>query len=104
MIQDFTLLSDGAVFELLVRLSLGALASFFAIISWTRTRNLYWVCVIAGILSTYAATLYRALRSFGLFAGPQILVLGAPLGTLISDNLSVLFFLSACILYIRSNK
>lgn len=89
---------------LLVQFVLGGIASFFAILSWTYTRNLYWLLAIAGILSIYAGILYRALLLFGLIAGPELLVLGAPLGTLISDNLSILFFIAACIAYIRSNR
>jgi hypothetical protein len=101
---NFTLLSDSLVFELVVRLVLGALASFFAIVSWTRTRSLAWIFVIAGILANYAGTLYHALRSFGLFTGPEILILGAPLGVLVSDNLSTLCFIFACWFYIRTRR
>lgn len=104
MTSTLSVLSDGAVFELLVRLVLGAVAAFVAIISWTKTRHVYWFFVIAGILASYAGTLYRALRSFGLFAGPEILVFGSPLGVLVSDNLSMLCFLLAGIAYIRANK
>lgn len=104
MTSLFPLLSDALVFALLVRLVLGAFASFFAILTWTRTRNISWMLVIAGILASYAGTLYQALRSFGLFAGPEILLLGAPLGTLISDNLSIFCFIFACIVYIRTHK
>lgn len=98
------LLEDSAVFELLIRLALGAVASFFAIISWTRTRSLYWVFVIAGILAMYAGTLYRALLTFGFFSGSRFLVGGLPLASVISDNLSIICFIFACIFYIRSYK
>lgn len=104
MNESTALLSDGVIVELTIRLVLGAVASFFAIVSWSRTRNLYWFFVIAGILASYAGTLYRALRSFGLFSGPEILIFSAPLGILVSDNLSILCFIVASILYIRSNK
>jgi hypothetical protein len=101
---SFAFLSDGAVFELLIRSILGAVASFIAIISWTKTRHLYWFFVIAGILASYAGTLYRSFRSFGLFFGPEILVFGSPLGILVSDNLSMICFLVAGIAYIRANR
>lgn len=100
----FPFLSDGLVFELLVRLALGAIASFVAIVSWTRTRSVSWMFVIAGILSSYAGTLYRALRVFGLFSLTEIFILGAPLGILLSDNLSIVCFIIACIFYIRSHR
>lgn len=97
-------LSNPEITALLIQFVLGGIASFFAILSWTYTRNLYWLFTIAGILSIYAGILYRALLLFGLIAGPQLLVLGTPLGTLISDNLSTLFFITASIAYIRSNR
>ena len=98
------LFSDTVIFELLVRLVLGAIASFFAILSWTKTRNLYWILIIAGILASYAGTLYHALRTFGLFTGPELLILSTPLGILISDNLSMIFFTIACVFYFRAHK
>lgn len=94
--------SDGAAFELLVRLALGAVASFLAIVVWSKTRDLAWICVVAGILASYAGTLYRALRLFGLFSGPEILIYGASVGSLVSDNLSGVFFIVAFIVFIRS--
>ena len=95
------ILSDGMVFDLLFRLVLGAIASFLAIISWTKTRSLAWMMVIAGILASYAGTLYQALRLFGLFSGPEILFFGASLGSLVSENLPVVCYIVAFILFLR---
>lgn len=99
-----SVLSEGTAVELIVRLSLGALASTLAIVSWTRTRTLDWFFVIAGILASYAGSLYRALRAFGLFPGGDLLVGGASLALMLSDNLSILFFSLACFFYLRSQK
>lgn len=96
-------LADGVVFSLLVRLVLGAIASALAILAWTRTRNLSWILVIAGILAAYAGTLYNALRIFGFLSGSEILIYGAPLGSLISDNLSILFFIAAFVFFLRKS-
>lgn len=104
MSDSVVLFSDTIVFELIVRLVLGAIAAFFAIISWTRARSLQWVFVIIGILASYAGTLYRALKLFGFFSGPELLINATPLGILISDNLSMLCFTIACILYIRAHR
>lgn len=104
MSDIFPFLSDGKVIELLIRLVLGAIASFFAIASWPRTRSVSWMFIIAGILASYAGILYQALRAFGLFSGPVFLIYGASLGSLISDNVSILCFICACIVYIRLHK
>lgn len=96
-------LADGIVFSLLVRLVLGAIASALAILAWTRTRSLSWILIIAGILAGYAGTLYSALRVFGFLSGSEILIYGAPLGSLISDNLSILFFILAFVFFLRKS-
>jgi hypothetical protein len=98
------LLTDGVVFELLIRLALGAVASFLAIICWTRTRTASWMCVIIGILSGYVGTLYQTLRAFGLFATPELTVFGASLGNIISVNLPLVFFIFACFLFITEKR
>lgn len=95
---------DGAVFELLVRLTLGAITSFLAILCWTRTRNLSWMFVIAGVLASYAGTLYRSLRFFGLFPGAEIRFFGTSLALLVSENLPIVLFAGAFIAFLRSER
>ncbi len=97
-------LSDGAVAELLVRIVLGAVASFLAIVSWTRTRSLAWMLVIVGILASYVGTLYRALRAFGLFSGPEIAFFGTSLGILVSENLPLLCFIAALAAFLKTES
>lgn len=97
-------IADGTAIELIVRLGLGALACVLAIISWTRTRTLDWFFVIAAVLAFYAATLYRSLKAFGLFPNGDLLVAGASVGILLSDNLPILFLAFACFFYIRARK
>jgi hypothetical protein len=97
-------LSDGAVAELLVRIVLGAVASFLAIVCWTRTRSLAWMLVIVGILASYVGTLYRALRAFGLFAGPEIAFFGTSLGVLVSENLPLLCFIAALFAFLKTES
>lgn len=97
-------LTDGAVFELLVRLVIGSIASFLAIVAWTRTRSLAWMFVIAGVLAAYAGTLYRTLRAFGLFSGPEISFFGTSLAFLVSENLPSIFFIAALICFIRAER
>lgn len=101
-VQD--LLGEPAVFGLLVRLTLGAIASFLAILSWTRARSVAWMFVIVGVLSGYAGILYSALRVFGLFSGPEILIFGISLGVLVSENVPVLLFIFAFIFFMRNDR
>ncbi len=98
------LIADGTAIELIVRLALGALACVLAIVSWTRTRTLDWFFVIAAILASYAGTLYRALKAFGLFPKGDLLVYGASLGIILSDNFPILLLAFACFFYVRNRK
>lgn len=98
------LLSEPKVLALVIQFALGGLASFVAILSWSWTRNLYWLFVIAGILSLYAKVLYQVLIFFGLVSGPVVLVFGLSLGDLLSDNLASVFFILACLAYIKTNR
>ena len=97
-------LTDGAVAELLVRIALGAVASFLAIVCWTRTRSPAWIFVISGVLASYIGTLYRALRAFGLLTGPEVAFFGTSLGILISENLPLVCFIAAFIAFLRIER
>ena len=54
-----------AVF-ILSRLILGAIASFLAILLWSRTRDLAWMLVIIGAIAAYVETIYTILNLFGI--------------------------------------
>lgn len=95
---------DPAVFALLVKVVLGALASFLAIIAWTRAGSAAWVFIVASVLAHYAGVLYAALRLFGLLAGPELLVAGYPIGSLISENLSIVLVVAALVSFLRSGR
>lgn len=99
-----TLFSNPDILLLLVQIALGGIASFFAILSWSYTRHSSWLFAVLGILSIYASILYKALRFFGLLPTKDLLLLGAPLSTLLSENIPILLFIIASIIYIRENR
>lgn len=51
------------------RLVLGALATFLAIMLWSRTRDTAWMLVIVGIVTSYAESIYSIMRLFGMDIG-----------------------------------
>jgi hypothetical protein len=99
-----SLFADGSAFLLTLKLIAGAGASFFAIMSWSRTRSLSWTFVILGILSLYAGTLYQTLIAFGLLTGRAFVISGVGLGTIVSEILPLLFFSIAALLRILSRR
>ena len=66
----------------LVRLCVGAVGTFFAILLWARTRDVAWVLVVTGVLLSYAAIIIDTLARFELLAWESQIVLGIPAGQL----------------------
>ncbi len=97
-------LTDGLAIEFLVRLVLSSLASFLAIILWTRTRDPARMLMNLGTLASYVGVLYRVLRAFGFFSGSELRVFGASLPILVSDNLPVLCFIVAFFVFLRRDR
>jgi hypothetical protein len=52
--------------SLLMRLFLGAIGTFFAILVWSKTRNPAWVFIILGIIFQYVIIVFETLENFGI--------------------------------------
>jgi hypothetical protein len=84
----------GQAIYILSRLSLGALASFFAIMLWSKTRDLAWMLMVIGTLTAYVETVYSILSLFGI--GHRLLVIGSvPLLSILLPCLPTIFFIIA---------
>ncbi|MFQ3619674.1 MAG: hypothetical protein SNJ78_01900 [Spirochaetales bacterium] len=68
-----------SMWMLLSRLIVGAGATFFAILLWSKTRELGWIMVIVGILLGYVEVIYTALKQFGVVSPTLGVVQGIPL-------------------------
>lgn len=79
----------------LTKLVLGAIATFFAILVWSRTREAAWVLFAAGVIAAYAGIVYSALRVFGIVPEDALLVRSIPIAELIAQNLPTLLFIAA---------
>ena len=62
-------MDSGQVVFILCRLVLGAMASFLAIMLWSRTRDAAWILVIVGTILTYVESVYSVLRLLGIDGG-----------------------------------
>ena len=63
----------GQTVYILSRLILGALASFLAIMLWTRTRDLAWMLIIIGAIATYVETIYSIVSLFGIVGSMPVM-------------------------------
>lgn len=62
----------------LIRLGLGALATFLAILFWSKTRDGAWMMVIMAVIITYAEIVFSTLQRFGILAGDGFQLFGMP--------------------------
>jgi hypothetical protein len=85
----------GEILYISSRLILGALAAFFAIMLWSKTRDVAWMLMVIGAIAAYAEIVYSILGMFGITQGSSFLVGSIPLATLVLSNLPTGFFIAA---------
>jgi LytS/YehU family sensor histidine kinase len=77
------------------RLFLGALASFFAIMVWSKTRDAAWMLMVMGTLAAYIESVYLILDMFGI-SGDKIPLIGTiSLPLILLSSLCNIFFIAA---------
>ena len=93
-------MDSGQVIFILSRLILGALASFFAIMLWSRTRDIAWMLMVIGTIAAYVETVYSILKLFGFEAG-NILVIGSvPFMSILLPCLPTVFFTATLVVMV----
>jgi len=88
-------MDSGQVIYIFSRLGLGAMASFFAIMLWSKTRDIAWMLMVIGTIAAYVEIVYSILNIFGI-SGGNILVIGSvPLMSILLPSLPTIFFIAA---------
>jgi hypothetical protein len=99
-------MDTGNLVYILIRLILGALASFFAIMLWSKTRDPAWMLMVTGTIAGYGGIVYSTLGVLGITGGavfpaeipfPQGSI---PAAALILVNLPACCFIAACLVMI----
>ena len=85
----------GQEIYILSRLILGALASFFAIMLWSRTRDVAWMFMVIGTIASYVETVYSILKLFGINGGDVLVIGSVPLISIVLPSLPTVFFIAA---------
>jgi hypothetical protein len=93
-------MDTGEVIYISSRLVLGALASFFAIMLWSKIRDAAWMLMVIGAIAAYAETVYSILEMFGIAGTAAISIGSIPLASLVFPNLPTLFFLAAFVIMV----
>lgn len=87
----------GEVVYITSRLTLGAAAAFFAIMVWSKVRDLPWMLMVMGVVAVYLEAVYSILELFGIF-GQAAAIGSVPVASILLHNLPVGFFLAAFVI------
>ena len=89
---------------LLSRLATGAIATFFAILLWSQTRDVSWVLVIIGTLVSYVEIVFTTLETFGVVSADLFEFSGFPVLEMVLINLPLVFLTLAFISMIARKR
>jgi hypothetical protein len=93
--SDTKNMDSGQILFVTSRLILGALASFFAIMLWSKTRDTAWMLVVIGTIAGYVDIVYSILDLFGITRGDNLLIGSVPAAAIILPSLRISFFIAA---------
>jgi hypothetical protein len=95
----------GEIIFISSRLFLGAVAAFFAIMLWSKTRDVAWMLMVIGMIAAYVETVYSILELFGITASAAANIGSVPITSILLPNLPVVFFIIAfVVMVIRSYR
>jgi hypothetical protein len=85
----------GQIIFIISRLVLGALASFFAIMLWSKTRDIAWMLMVIGTIAAYIETVYSIMDMFGITGIDTLLIGSVSLAAILLPCLRMIFFIAA---------
>jgi hypothetical protein len=88
-------MDPGEAIYILSRLFLGAVASFLAIMLWSKIRDVAWMLLVIGTIAAYAETVYAILNLFGITEINMITIGSMPVASIVLPCLPAVFFISA---------
>lgn len=86
-----------------IKLILGGISAFLAILLWSKNRSICWICLTSSILIAYAGFIYDMMKTLGMFPTEKILILDIPILTLGFIIIPSIFLIIALILIIKDN-
>jgi hypothetical protein len=88
-------MDTGQVIFVSSRLVLGALAAFFAIMLWSKTRDAAWMLMVIGTIVAYIEIVYSILDMFGITAGLGPVIGSVSLAVIALPALRMIFLIAA---------
>lgn len=80
---------------ILSKLTFGAIATFLAIILWSKTRDTAWMFIVIGTIVRYGEVVYSTLESFGVIQTDMLNLFGISIIKIVFVNLPTVFFIIA---------
>ena len=87
-----------------VKLVLGGIVAFLAIMLWSKTRDAAWMSLVAGSITSYAQIVFDMMTKLGIIVPGGVKVAGIPLSTLLFTIIPFVFFILAFILMIVRSR
>lgn len=97
-------MDQGELLLYIIKLVLGGVASFFAILLWSKTRDAAWMSLVAGAVVSYAGVIYSMLEDMGIAFSKDLHIFGMPLTKLVFAVLPSVFFILAFVLMLLRNR
>lgn len=76
---------------MIIRLGVGAVATFAAILLWSQTRSVAWMWAILGVIFRYGWILFQTLLFFGVVGQPPLWFGVFPAGQVFLENAPLVF-------------
>lgn len=94
-------MNQGQIIIWCVKLVLGGIAAFLAILLWSKSRNGGWMSLVASVLITYAGIIYEMMTDLGIINLSHIQFVGVPVINLCFTAIPSILLIIALILFVR---
>lgn len=95
---------DYEILLFIIKLILGGIVSFLAILLMSKTRDFACMTLVSGILAGYAVIVYRLLIKIGVLTVSRTQIFGIPLSVFLSILIPSIFFIISFILLILKKR
>ena len=97
-------MTEPEVLLFIVKLVLGGILAFLAILVWSKTRDGAWFFLVSGTILAYCGVVYEMLKSFGIITKTFYLLWNIPIIDLCFVVIPSLYFIVGFIIMIAKSK
>jgi len=88
----------------IVKLVLGGICAFLAIMLWSKTRDPAWMSLVAGAITSYTGLMFNLMLDLGIITVGPVSVYGIPLSVLLFTAVPSVFYILAFILMLIRSR